>query len=127
MGAGWTVGRVKEKYLKYENAGDELVGRILTGIPPTSYEFGISPVCFKQTTENLNDVDNFVIPAPYPLAQFLYFAFCGHCPNYFSFVKTSSPWQNEIDSPVITGIPIHFSLLNRLMEVHRMKNSYLIN
>ena len=44
--AGWTIGRVKERYLKYENAGDELVGRTLTGIPPTSCEFGISPVYF---------------------------------------------------------------------------------
>ena len=44
--AGWTIGRVKERYLKYENAGDELVGRTLTGIPPTSCEFGISCVYF---------------------------------------------------------------------------------
>ena len=42
--AGWKIGRVKERYLKYENAGDELVGSSLTGIPPTSCEFGISPV-----------------------------------------------------------------------------------
>ena len=44
--AGWTIGRVKERYLKYENAGHELVGRTLTGILPTSCEFGISPVLF---------------------------------------------------------------------------------
>ena len=30
--AGWTLGRVKERYLKYEVAGDELVGRTLTGM-----------------------------------------------------------------------------------------------
>ena len=53
--AGWTIGRVKERHLKYENAGDELVGRTLTGIPPTSCEFGISPVYFScsQTDEPL--------------------------------------------------------------------------
>ena len=44
--AGWTIGRVKERNLKYENAGDELVGWTLTGIPPTSCEFVISPVSF---------------------------------------------------------------------------------
>ena len=59
LGAGWTVGRVKEQYLKYEDAGDELDGRTLTGIPPTSRNFGISPVCFKQTTENSKDIDEF--------------------------------------------------------------------
>ena len=42
--AGWTIGRVKEQYLKYENAGDELVGRTLTGIPPTSCDFGMPPI-----------------------------------------------------------------------------------
>ena len=41
---GWSLGRVKERYLKYEVAGDELVGRTLTGISPTSTQFGISPV-----------------------------------------------------------------------------------
>ena len=44
--AGWTIGRVKERYLKYESAGDELVGQTLTGIPPTSCEFEISLVSF---------------------------------------------------------------------------------
>ena len=44
--ARWTIQRVKERYLKYENAGNELVGRKLTGIPPTSCEFGVSPPNF---------------------------------------------------------------------------------
>ena len=42
--AGWTVGRVKEQYLNYKNAGYELVRCTLTRIPPTSCEFGISSV-----------------------------------------------------------------------------------
>ena len=37
--AGWTIERVKERYLKYESFGDEFVGRTLTGIPPNSCEF----------------------------------------------------------------------------------------
>ena len=57
--AGCTVGTVKERYLKYENARDELVGCTLTGIPPTIYDFRISPVYFKQTTENSKDIDEF--------------------------------------------------------------------
>ena len=136
---GWTVGRVKERYLKYKNAGDELVGRTLTGIPQTGCDFGISPVYFKQTTGNSKDTDEFVslvfsiehsilislshvllatfifheewtiqmIPPTCLLAQSLYFAFCKHYPNRFSFVETSLPWQNDPDSRVITRIPIH--------------------
>ena len=45
--AGWTDGRVKEQYLKYENVEYELVGGTLTRMPPTSCNFGISPVYFK--------------------------------------------------------------------------------
>ena len=48
--AGWSLGRVKERYLKYEVAGDELVGGTLTGISPTSTQFGISPF-FVPTTD----------------------------------------------------------------------------
>ena len=44
--AGRTIGRMKERYLKYENASDDHVGQTLTGTPPTSCEFGISPVYF---------------------------------------------------------------------------------
>ena len=35
--AGWSLGRMKEHCLKYEMAGDELVGRTLTGIPATTF------------------------------------------------------------------------------------------
>ena len=58
--AGWTIGRVKERYLKYENVGDELVGQTLTGIPPTSCEFGISPVYFISQASNEQQIDDFM-------------------------------------------------------------------
>ena len=51
----WTIGRVKERSLKYENTGDEFVGLILTVIPLTNCKFGIPPVYFScsQTDETL--------------------------------------------------------------------------
>ena len=57
------------------------------------------------------------------LAQSLSFVFCDYYPNCFSFIKTGLTRQNDPDSPVIAGIPIHFSLLNRLMEVHKMQET----
>ena len=57
--AGWTIGRVKEQYLKHENAGDELVGQTLSGLPPTSFEFGISPVYFISQATNEQQINNF--------------------------------------------------------------------
>ena len=49
--ASWSVGRVKEQYVRYENSRDELVGHTLTGIPLTTCDFGMSPVYFKQKIE----------------------------------------------------------------------------
>ena len=62
--AGWSLGRVKERYLKYENTGDELVGRTLTGINPSSGEFGISPCFFKVDTDNnfIKNLSFFIFP-----------------------------------------------------------------
>ena len=59
VSAGWTIRRVKERYLKHNNTGDDVVGRILTSISP-SCEAGISPVYFScsQTEESL--VEEFV-------------------------------------------------------------------
>ena len=58
--AGWAITRVKERYLKYENAGDKLVGQTLAGIPPTSYEFGITPLYFSCSRTNESLVEEFV-------------------------------------------------------------------
>ena len=33
------------------------------------------------------------------------------------------PWENDPDCPVLTGIPIHHSLVNRLMEVHTLQKT----
>ena len=48
--AGWSLGRVKERYLKYEPCGDEVFGRTLTGIPSTCGELTPSPVYFNSKT-----------------------------------------------------------------------------
>ena len=57
---GWSVGRVKER--------GELVGRTLTGIPPTSYKFGISPVYLNYNDTNEHDIENLVAMC-FPLAN----------------------------------------------------------
>ena len=41
-------------------------------------------------------------------------------PFIYILVKTSLPWKNDADCPVLTGISIHCSLFNRLIEVHAM-------
>ena len=73
--AGWSLGRVKERYLKYEIAGDELVGRVLTGIPPMSDQFGTSPIYYNVDDESnkfASGLLNYVFPKhPPSLKKFL--------------------------------------------------------
>ena len=45
--AGWSMGPVKEKYIHYEKAGDQYVGRVATGLNVNSVEFAVSPPYFK--------------------------------------------------------------------------------
>ena len=45
--AGWSMGPVKEKYIHYEKAGDQYVGRVATGLNVNSVEFVILPPYFK--------------------------------------------------------------------------------
>ena len=62
-------------------------------------------------------------PPDCALRTSLYFAFTERYPSRFDFVKTSFPWENDTDIPVLTGISIHCCLLNRLMEVHAMQKT----
>ena len=130
----------------------------MTGIPPTSCEFGISPVYFSCTDDEQKDIDEFTYLA-YPvrglanaklislsrilmatfiyhesftvthtpvhslLMNSLYFQFSNTYQSRRACVTTSLPWQNHPNCPVITGIPMHCTLLNKIMEIHQMQTA----
>ena len=43
---GWSMGSVKEKYIHYEKAGDQYVGRVVSGLNVNSADFAVSPPYF---------------------------------------------------------------------------------
>ena len=43
---GWVMGGVKDRYLKYEGAGDQYVGKCACGLDQLTKEFAISPAYF---------------------------------------------------------------------------------
>ena len=47
--AGWSMGPVKERYIHYEKAGDQFVGRTVCGLDVTSEEFGVTTCHFDFT------------------------------------------------------------------------------
>ena len=41
--AGWTMGPIQDTYLRYESAGDQYVGRVVSGLPLSSAKFAALP------------------------------------------------------------------------------------
>ena len=50
--AGWSIGLVKEKYIHYEKAGDQYVGRVVAGLNVNSTDFAVSPPYFNFPVED---------------------------------------------------------------------------
>ena len=50
--AGWTMGKVKDTYIKYAEAGDQHVGRVVAGLPVLSTKYACSPPFFVQEMEH---------------------------------------------------------------------------
>ncbi len=43
----WSMGSVKERYLQYEKAGDQYLGRVVSGLDVNDVSFAISPPYFE--------------------------------------------------------------------------------
>lgn len=48
---GWSIGPVQDRYLKYENAGDHFLGRVVSGLPLNKPEFSVVPPHFENTKD----------------------------------------------------------------------------
>ncbi|RHY41911.1 hypothetical protein DYB26_009688 [Aphanomyces astaci] len=46
---GWSLGSVFERYMHYERAGDQFVGRVVAGLPFNNAKFPVLPPHFKDT------------------------------------------------------------------------------
>lgn len=50
--AGWTISGAKERYLKFEGAGDQFVSRVASGLDPTTKNFAVSPAYFEASNND---------------------------------------------------------------------------
>lgn len=62
--AKWKLGGIQDKYLKYERAGDQFVGRVLSGLPQDSVKFAALPPHFEQGVIEVDDVIKYAFGAP---------------------------------------------------------------
>ena len=58
--AGWTLGGTRDKYIKYESAGDQFLGRTVCGLNSLVKEFSISPPFFNMNGGELGQVDHLI-------------------------------------------------------------------
>ena len=52
--AGWTMGKVKDVYIRYGAAGDQHVGRVVAGLPVLNAKYACSPPFFR-VVQDLNN------------------------------------------------------------------------
>jgi hypothetical protein len=55
--AGWKMGGSRDKYVKYESAGDQFLGRVVCGLNPLVQEFALSPPFFNMCAEELEEIE----------------------------------------------------------------------
>jgi len=82
--AGWSMGPVKEKYIHYEEAGDQYVGRVLAGLNVNSPEFGVSPPYFE-----FDDTDTIIEEEIKAVIGNLIVGSRSMCPQMLHLVKMS--------------------------------------
>jgi len=66
--AGWTMGRVRDIYMRYVDSGDQFVGRCLALLPLLSSQFACSPPYFSRTaTDDENRLMDTLRVAQFPM------------------------------------------------------------
>ncbi len=149
--AGWSLPGVQSRYLHFQEAGDQYVGRAVTGLNPLTSEFSISPPYFQghDTEVSLyvvslipeNSSDQMKILMKFLIASVLFhreFLIVNVHPNsrfrsttimmndtpVRGYVRTRYAWDIDTNghAPRITGVPPHVSLLNSMELVVRTQN-----
>ena len=142
---GWSLGNVMERYFRYENAGDQFLGRVVAGLPVNNSNFSILPPhfpseqdselneCIKNmfptisTVPHLHGVLKLVLASLVYHYEFLIQTMSGHAllstplfcnPEMVTYLRSKLIFGFE--SPVLrsAGIPPHVELYKRLDKHH---------
>lgn len=146
--AGWTMGKVESAYYRYEGAGDQHVGRTVTGLPPNKADFAILPPHFKHKTETVKQAVRDCFPnAPSPtILSPEVLEFClASVVHHSDYIRANNPrhpvFQSALFSdprlvddlkPLVvcrlaeptdriqpTGVPLNVSILGEIQELKR--------
>ena len=109
--AFWIMVPIKDRYIHYENAGDQFVGRSVTVISLLITEFGVSPVHWDWIDSPVGSKyemvalieDNFVrsIDVSSPTFELIQFLFACVCFNYTHLDKHIHKIHHLLESPIL--------------------------
>ena len=115
--AMWSMGGIKERYLHFENAGDQYLGRVVAGLDCNEYLFAVSPPYFDLSTvaneeETEKTIDELVArylvggnvcpPRLFVIFRYLFASLCYHS----EFLSKKLHPKNKLQaSPFFTSIP----------------------
>jgi len=110
--AGWSLGKVKQKYLFYEKAGDQYLGRVACGLDVNKAQFAVTPPHFIGDKDLHSKVDSFLqsillCPSQLPAKVKLIFRFCfaAICFHHLFCQDHYHPESSIMSSPVFTSVP----------------------
>mmetsp|Transcript_13416 Transcript_13416/g.25176 ORF Transcript_13416/g.25176 Transcript_13416/m.25176 type:complete len:440 (-) Transcript_13416:928-2247(-) len=117
--AGWKMGGSRDKYVKYEAAGDQFLGRVLCGLNPLLQEFALSPPFFNMEAEELNEVERLLmafVPGGTDVSAVMFevLRMCFACVVYHhNFLAENLPAHHRFRAhPAMTHLPeVSFLLL----------------
>lgn len=143
--AGWALGGVQDTYLRYQEAGDQHVGRTVTGLPPERPEFATLPpafpsnspvvdkgidLCFRNLPENMRLVGRYCLASIVYHSDFLFATLKKKHPLFKSALFREKGLLNDLknllstskelsDNGVMqpTGVPPHISILSYINEL----------
>jgi hypothetical protein len=150
--AGWSLGGVLDRYMFQSDAGDNYVGRLVCGLPPTTADFAILPpffqddardlvqrcidICFPKASAPLRMIAPFLIASVVYHHSFLV-ATLASDHTLFSSALFASGLRDRLQSHVIcrpwaqddpikpTGIPPHVSIMSEVRSLTVSVNALL--
>jgi hypothetical protein len=119
--AGWTLGSVQDCYIRYEAAGDQVVGRTVAGLPHLNVNFAILPPFFRTHSDVLDTAISDCFPgAPANLHRVL--ESCIASVLYHSeFLRATLKAEHRLFTTPLFTRPEYFALrtevVSRLYEI----------
>ena len=111
--AGWKMGGTRDKYIKFENAGDQYLGRVLSGLDALSPSFALTPPFFDtKMNEEKKKIDDFIksrLENAKNISDGLFavvrYCFASLCFHYKFLTNTLQPTSRIKTSAIFINIP----------------------